>query len=135
MVYRSLVVAVVGLHLVYLGYLVAGGYLAWRWPRSFSLHLVATGWGAFILVTAAPCPLTSLENALRTRGGQARLDTGFIDTYVTGVLYPAQDEGAVRVAVALVVAVSWTVLALRRPAAAGPSLIAHAGEGRRSPGS
>jgi hypothetical protein len=133
MVYRSLVVAVVGLHLAYLGYLVAGGYLAWRWPRSSPLHLVATGWGAFIVVTAAPCPLTWLENALRRRGGQPRLAAGFIDTYVTGVLYPAQHEGAVRVAVALVVAVSWTMLALRRAAPAAPSLIAHAGEGRRRP--
>ena len=113
MVYRWLAVAVVALHLGYLAYLVAGGFLAWRWRRTVALHLVAAIWGVLIVTTAAPCPLTWLQNALRTRGGQRGLHASFIDTYVSGVFYPVDHEIAARALVSLVIAVSWLGLAIR----------------------
>jgi len=105
--YRWLAVAVIGLHLGYLAYLVAGGYLAWRWPRTFALHLIAVAWGLLIIATKAPCPVTWLQNTLRARGGQRALDMSFVDTYVRGVFYPAGHETATRALVAVVIAVSW----------------------------
>jgi hypothetical protein len=113
MVYRWLALAVLVLHFGYLAYLVAGGYLAWRWPRTFAPHLAATAWGALIIVTEVTCPMTWLQNTLRTRGGQPELDLSFIDTYVRGVAFPTDHEVAARIVVAVVIAVSWLGLAVR----------------------
>ena len=113
MVYRWLAVAVVALHLGYLAYLVIGGFLAWRWPRTLALHMVAVTWGVLIVLTEAPCPVTWLQNALRTRGGQRELHASFIDTYVSGVFYPAEHEVMARGLVALVVAISWSWMLVR----------------------
>jgi hypothetical protein len=127
MVYRWLALAVIGLHFAYLAYLVTGGFLAWRWPRTFALHLVAVVWGALIIVTEVTCPMTWLQNSLRTRGGEPELDLSFIDTYVRGVFFPADHEVAARVLVALVIAVSWLRLASRihslAPASGSPSVV------------
>jgi hypothetical protein len=114
MSYRWLAIAVIGLHFGYLAYLVAGGYLAWRWPLSLVLHLIAVAWGVLVIVTKAPCPLTWLQNTLRELGGERTLDMSFIDTYVRGVFFPADHEVAARALVALIVAVSWIGLPVRR---------------------
>ena len=110
MIYRWLAVAVVVLHLGYLAYLVVGGFVAWRWPRTFWLHAAAAVWAVLIIVTKAPCPLTWLQNGLRTRAGQPELESSFIDAYVRGVLFPGDHEIAARLAVGLVVTVSWVGL-------------------------
>ena len=118
MFYRWLAIAVVGLHFGYLAYLVAGGYLAWRWPRSLVLHVVAVGWAVLVVAAKVACPLTWLQNTLREHGGQRRLDMSFIDTYVRGVFFPADHEIAARALVGLIVAVSWLGLLVRRAHAA-----------------
>ncbi len=111
MVYRWLAVFVIIVHFAYLAYLAGGGFLAWRWRRTFALHLAAATWGVLIVVTNIPCPLTLLQNTLRTRGGQPELDLSFVDTYVRGVLFPSDHEVAARVVLAVVVALSWFGLA------------------------
>jgi Protein of Unknown function (DUF2784) len=114
MFYRWLAIAVVGLHFGYLAYLVGGGYLAWRWPRSLVLHVVAVVWAVLVVAAKVPCPLTWLQNTLREHGGQPKLETSFIDTYVRGVFFPADHEIATRALVALIVAVSWIGPSVRR---------------------
>jgi hypothetical protein len=37
---------------------------------------------------AKTCPLTPLENALRARAGQAGYSGGFVDHYITRLVYP-----------------------------------------------
>lgn len=113
MPYRWLAVAVSVLHLGYLTYLVVGGYLAWRIPRTFPLHVTAVGWGVAVVALRLPCPLTSLQNALLVRGGEPELDGGFIDHYLDGVVYPAGYDTVVKAVAATAVAVSWILLALR----------------------
>ncbi len=107
MLYRWLAVAVVGLHFAYLAYLAAGGFLAWRWPRTFAVHVTAAFWGVVIVATNAPGPLTVLQNMLRTTGGQQELETTFVNTYLRGVLFPADQEMMTRAVLALVIAASW----------------------------
>ena len=127
MVHRWLALAVIGLHFGYLAYLVAGGYLAWRWPRTVALHLLAVTWGVLIIGTKAPCPLTWLQNTLRTRGGQEELSTSFVDTYVRSVFFPADHEITARALLALLIAVSWLGLFQRRSLAGGGGHIGRAG--------
>jgi hypothetical protein len=112
--YRMLIPVILAVHYAYLGYLVVGGFLAWRWPGTFWLHLLAAAWGLAVVALRLDCPLTYAEDWARRRAGEPPLTRGFIDRYVEGVLFPRQFSGAVAVLVALLVLVSWAVLAQRR---------------------
>jgi Protein of Unknown function (DUF2784) len=114
MSYRLLATLILTLHFGYLAYLVAGGFVAWRWPRTIWLHLAATGWGLALVAADLACPLTAAEDWARRRAGQAGLTRGFIDRYIEGVVYPQRDTTIARVLVAIVVLVSWAGLVARR---------------------
>ncbi|QBJ98427.1 DUF2784 domain-containing protein [Rhodococcus sp. ABRD24] len=108
MLYRITVDATVVIHLAFLGYVVAGGFLAWRWRRTIWLHLLAVAWGFSSVLVGIDCPLTDLENWARTRAGEQQLpSSGFIAHYLTGVVYPENAVGLVRALVAVCVLVSW----------------------------
>jgi Protein of Unknown function (DUF2784) len=106
-IYRVLVPVVLVAHFAFLAYVVLGGFLAWRWPRAIWPHAAAAAWAVLIVDNAVQCPLTWAENWARRHGGQGGYDRGFIDTYVTGVLYPARYLVQMRILAALVVLVSW----------------------------
>jgi hypothetical protein len=112
-VYRVLAEATMVVHFGFVVYVVLGGFLAWRWPRTIFLHLVAAGWGLLITVFSLACPLTPLEDALRRRAGQQGLSTGFIDTYIEGVLYPQQLVEEARAVAAVLVLIAWVGLWVR----------------------
>lgn len=76
------------LHLGFVVFVVAGGFLVWRWPRVAWAHLPAVAWGVWIEWSAGICPLTPLENRLRAAGGEAGYDTSFVEHYVMPLLYP-----------------------------------------------
>jgi hypothetical protein len=81
--------AVVLLHLAFVVFVVAGGFLVLRHPMLAWLHVPAAAWGAYAELTATICPLTPLENALRRRGGLEGYEGGFIEHYLLPLLYPA----------------------------------------------
>lgn len=82
--------ALVVLHLAFVAFVVAGGFLLLRWPRLACLHLPAAAWGAFIEFSGGICPLTPLENRLRVLGGGDAYAGDFVERYLLPVLYPAQ---------------------------------------------
>jgi hypothetical protein len=86
--YRLLADAVLILHLGFIAFVVLGGLIVLRWPRIAWLHLPAVAWGAWIEFTGSICPLTPLEIGLRERGGDATYSSGFIEHYVTALIYP-----------------------------------------------
>ena len=110
--YRLLADATMVLHFGFLGYVTLGGFIAWRWPRTIVAHLVAVAWGVLIVLFELDCPLTGPEDYFRRKAGQDGLPDGFIDTYLTGVVYPAEHVDLVRLGVAVAVAASWAGLAL-----------------------
>ncbi|MFD6953437.1 hypothetical protein A6A08_09925 [Nocardiopsis sp. TSRI0078] len=113
MTYRLIADAAMVVHLAFLAYVALGGLLAWRWPRTFWIHLGCALYGLGITVIGWPCPLTHVENRARRRAGQAGLpEEGFIDHYLTGIVYPAEHLLTVQLAVAVVVLASWAGLAL-----------------------
>jgi hypothetical protein len=103
----ALVTVVLATHFLYLGFVVFGGFAAWRWPRMFWVHLITVVWGVLVISFPLMCPLTAAENWARERTGYAPTDRGFIDRYIEGVIYPPQYVQWVRLAVALVIAYSW----------------------------
>jgi hypothetical protein len=121
--YRFLTVAILVLHVGWLGYVVFGGFLAWRWPRALWPHVGAVAWGVALIAAGLECPLTKAEDWSRQNAGEPALTAGFIDRYVEGVIYPEGYTGLVQVLVAVVVTISWagTYEILRRRTERTPS--------------
>ena len=114
-------------HFAFLAYVVGGGFLAWRWPRAVWPHLVLAGWGLSTLVFHQDCPLSLLENWARRHAGEPGLKHhGFIETYLTGVVYPARDLWLVQLLAAVVIAVSWAGVLVRRRRRPGERALASA---------
>ncbi len=110
-------------HLAFVVFVVVGGTAVLRWPRLAWIHVPAVLWAVLTEYAGRVCPLTPLENALREAGGEAAYVGGFIDHYVTAVLYPAGLTRAGQVvlgSVALLLngLVYWQVARRRRGAAA-----------------
>jgi hypothetical protein len=117
MPYHLLADLVVGVHALFVAFVIAGGLLALRWPWVAAVHLPAAVWGALIELRGGVCPLTPLENSLRASAGQAGYEGGFIEHYLLPVLYPAGLTRGVQLGLgALVIAVNLVVytLVLRR---------------------
>jgi hypothetical protein len=115
--YRILADLVVGVHALFVVFVVAGGLLALRWPWVVAAHLPAAAWGAMIELRGWICPLTPLEKSLRAAAGQAGYPGGFIEHYVLPVLYPAGLTRGVQLGLAsLVIGVNLLVygMVLRR---------------------
>jgi uncharacterized protein DUF2784 len=75
-------------HLLFVAFVMTGGFLLVRWPKLVWLHLPAAAWGAIIEFTGWICPLTPLENHLRTLGGGSAYSGGFVERYLVPILYP-----------------------------------------------
>ena len=138
-VYRLLADLAVTLHFGFLVFLVVGGLVSLRWRWALWLHIAAAAWGAAIVAVGQPCPLTSLERWATVRAGGPTYDTGFMDRYVEGVIYPGSLTGVVRALVAIVVVASWVLvwrsrararaLGVAPPTATGGSVVSAAGRG------
>lgn len=89
MIYRALADLVLVVHLAFVLFVVLGGLLVLRWTWVALPHIPAAIWGILIEYNGWICPLTPLENSLRSSGGVARYSGGFIQHYIQQVLYPA----------------------------------------------
>jgi len=114
MPYRFLADAIVFLHFLFVIFVVAGGFLALRWRRLIWIHLPACLWGAAIEFGGWICPLTPLENRLRSLAGQSGYPGGFIQHYVLPIVYPADLTRELQIVLGIgVVAVNLAAYALR----------------------
>ncbi len=122
--FRALMYAIVAFHFLAIGYLVVGGFIAWRWPKTIWTHLAMCAWGALIVILPSlVCPLTWSENWARQRAGLRPYTEGFIDRYIENVWYPARFTPYVQLLVAVIVATSWVLLAMRRRKAAVATVV------------
>lgn len=88
MLFSVLADVVLIIHLCFVLFVVLGGLAVLRWPRVAWLHLPTVLWGIYIELSGHVCPLTPLENSLRQRGGEPGYSGGFIEHYLTALLYP-----------------------------------------------
>lgn len=86
---RILADLIVLLHLLFILFVMGGGFLALRRGRIGLLHLPAVFWGIYIEFSGTVCPLTPLENHFRRLAGSAGYSTGFIDHYLLPIIYPS----------------------------------------------
>ena len=114
--YRLLADAVMLAHFGFLAFVVLGGFVAWRYRWVLVPHVAAVSWGALTVVVGLQCPLTGWEDGLRRLGDEDGLPRGFIDTYLTGVVYPPEYLPVAQLLAAVLVVVSWVGMAVHRSA-------------------
>jgi len=110
MFFRILADLVVLLHLLFIIFVVAGGFLALKRPCLALLHLPSVAWGAFIEFSGIICPLTPLENQFRRMAGEKGYSTGFIEHSLIPIIYPPGLTPATQVLLGLFVIVVNLVL-------------------------
>lgn len=122
MLYRLLADLVLVVHLLFIAFVVAGGFAAIRWPRLAWAHVPCFAWGALIEFAGWICPLTPLEVRLRIASGQAGYSGGFIERYLLPIIYPGALNREIQIWLGLsvlalnAVAYAWLLRRLRRRA-------------------
>lgn len=120
MLFRISADLLVGLHFLFVVFVVTGGFLAWRWPRAAWVHVPVAVWGALIEFAGWICPLTPMENRLRQAAGEAGYSGGFIEHYVIPIVYPGaltrELQLALGAAVVVINAIAYARLISRRRA-------------------
>lgn len=122
MLYRLLADLVLIVHLLFIAFVVAGGFAAIRWPRLAWAHVPCFVWGALIEFAGWICPLTPLEVRLRIASGQAGYSGGFIERYLLPIIYPGALNREIQIWLGLsvlalnAVAYAWLLRRLRRRA-------------------
>lgn len=122
MTYVALADLVLIAHLAFVVFALLGGVLVLRYPRLLWVHLPVLAWGVVVEWADWVCPLTPLENHLLRLGGEAGYAGGFIERFVSKILYPEALTLTLRYVLGLVliavnVAVYAFVFAARRRAA------------------
>lgn len=88
MIYRVLADLILVTHFAFAIFTVLGGLLVLRWRSLVWVHLSSVLWGVVIQWANWICPLTPIESYLREMGGEASYRGGFVEHYVSMVLYP-----------------------------------------------
>jgi len=110
MAFRVLADVTVLLHLTFVVFVVLGGLLVARWHPVAWVHLPAAAWGAWVEFAGWVCPLTPLENWLRTQGGGPAYSSSFIEHYLMPLLYPSSLSRELQYALGALVLLINTVL-------------------------
>ena len=121
-------------HAAFIAVLLAGGFLAWRWPRLVWAHLPAVVLTAIVFAFGADCPLTDLEKYFRRQAGERAYRDGFIAHYLLPMVPDGVRTVVVPVFVVVVNAAAYGgYIARRHRAATGPGLTTRTGSalGRR----
>jgi hypothetical protein len=88
LLYRIAAELLVLVHLVFIIFVMAGGFAVFKWPWMALLHIPAATWGALIEFRGWICPLTPWENSLRQLAGQEGYSEGFVEHYILPLIYP-----------------------------------------------
>src|SRR5918994_7534797 len=75
-------------HFAFIVFAVLGGLLVLWKPWIAWLHIPSVLWSAFVNLFNQVCPLTPLENRFRYLAGQSGYEGGFIQHYLTPLVYP-----------------------------------------------
>jgi hypothetical protein len=111
--YSVLAAVVLGLHLLFIAWVIFGALVTHGRPLLRSLHLGSLTWGVLIEVLPWPCPLTPAENWLRSHAGLASYKGGFLLHYLDALVYPDVSPGLLTVAAVIVCLFNLGVYAVR----------------------
>jgi Protein of Unknown function (DUF2784) len=87
-IYSALASSVLGLHLLFIVWVIFGALVALSRPLFRWLHITCLIWGVLIEILPWPCPLTLLENWLESRARIQPYHGGFLLHYLDALVYP-----------------------------------------------
>jgi hypothetical protein len=103
LLYSFLADIIVLVHLLFVLFALLGGFLIlWKTAVAW-FHIPAVFWAACIEFLGWICPLTPLENILRTKAGGAGYETGFVEQYIMPILYPVSLTRNVQIGLGILV--------------------------------
>ncbi|MHB8791467.1 MAG: DUF2784 domain-containing protein [Desulfobulbaceae bacterium] len=105
LLYQLAADVLVVVHLLFILFVIAGGFLVLGNRKWAFVHLPAALWAATVEFTGWYCPLTPLENWLRLQGGGIRYASGFVEQYLLPLLYPAALTRGLQISLGLAVIV------------------------------
>ena len=109
----TLLATLIGIaHLLFILFVLLGGFLVLKWPKLMWVHLPAATWGVLIEVFGWYCPLTRWENFCLREAGRAGYSGGFVSHYIFPLIYPAGLTRGIELVIgALVLAVNLAIYA------------------------
>src|SRR5262249_48833517 len=97
--YRALTELALIIHLLFILFVVVGGFFARRKWWLMTLHLTAVAWAVYVeLAPGVICPLTAIENHFAARAGLATYHEDFVARYLVPVIYPDELRPAIQYA-------------------------------------
>lgn len=87
-IYQVLADLVLVGHLMFVLFVILGGFGTLKWPSLTWLHLPALAWGILVEAMGWVCPLTTLENRLQLLAGGSGMGQDFIGHYLSLLIYP-----------------------------------------------
>jgi hypothetical protein len=114
--YRALTELTVFAHLLFILFVIAGGFIARRWRWLTVVHLSTVAWAVYAeIASGVVCPLTTLENYFAQRAGLSTYREDFVTRYLVPVIYQDGLSPAVQyLLVVIVVIVSVIAYATKR---------------------
>ena len=96
-------------HLGFILFVILGGLFVLKWKKLAWLHMPCVIWGIGIEITGGICPLTPLENRLRFAVDETGYSGGFIEHYITPLIYPSGLTSSLQVLLGLLLLTAYTI--------------------------
>ena len=103
MFYNLAATAIALTHLLFILFVLFGGFLVLKWPKLMWVHLPAAVWGVMIEFGGWWCPLTKWENHFLAAAGRAGYSGGFVGHYIMPLIYPPGLTRGMEIAIGLIV--------------------------------
>ena len=129
--YTILADAIVIIHAAYVAFVVfglaailLGAAMNWRWTRSLAFritHLAAIALVCLESIVGVMCPLTSLEDSIRQRGGASRYSGDFVAYWAHRMIFynfPPWIFTTAYISFAILVVITFIAIPPRRPSRA-----------------
>jgi len=111
--YSALASLTLGLHLLFILWVVFGALFTRRRPLLRWVHLGSLAWAVLVEILPWPCPLTPAENWLRSHAGLAAYQGGFLLHYLDALVYPDVPPDLLTLAAVTVCVFNLGIYALR----------------------
>lgn len=106
MFYHILADLVVIVHLLFIIFALFGGLLLLLRNYLVFIHIPAAIWAALISFKGWVCPLTPLENHLRSATGSEGYTVGFVEHYLIPVIYPVGLTPTIQILFGIIVVIA-----------------------------
>ncbi len=107
MPYSVLISVIALIHFGFVVFVIAGGVLAFRWPKPIWWHLSCACYGVLIMIVGWQCPLSDVEAWLRRQRGESVVpgEWAFLDHYVWPLVGVQGTEWFIAVALVMAIVV------------------------------